>query len=146
MKQVQAFLETGVMKTVRVGHTGPLILVVEDSEVLRFSLVNWIESRFPEARVHSVESGEEALDAVRALRPEVVLMDINLLGIDGIEATRRIRAQLPSADVVILTTHDTPQHRLASARAGAAAFVAKQKLDTRLAPVLEKLFRARDSR
>jgi CheY-like chemotaxis protein len=134
------------MKTVRGGHAGPVVLVVEDSEVLRYSLVNWLQLRFPLARIHVVEDGEAAQESARTLRPDVILMDINLPGIDGIEATRRIKAQLPSADIVMLTTHDTPQHRLASAKAGAAAFIAKQKMDAHLAPVLERLLRARDSK
>jgi CheY-like chemotaxis protein len=133
------------MKTVRSGDAGPVILVVEDSEVLRSSLVDWLQMRFPQARVHAAEDGEVAQESVGALRPDVVLMDINLPGIDGIEVTRFIRAQLPSADVVMLTTHDTPQHRLAAARAGATAFIPKQKMDARLVPVLERLLRARDS-
>jgi DNA-binding NarL/FixJ family response regulator len=134
------------MKTVRSGHAGPVVLVVEDSEVLRSSLVDWMQMRFPQACIHAAEDGEAALESARALRPDVVLMDINLPGIDGIEATRCIKAELPSADVVMLTTHDTPQHRLAAARAGAAAFIPKQKMDARLAPVMERLLRARDSK
>ena len=134
------------MKTVRGSHAGPVVLVVDDSELLRSSVVGLLEIRFPHARIHTAEDGKAALESAHALRPDVVLMDINLPGIDGIEATRRIRAEFPSADVVMLTTHDTPQHRLAAARAGAAAFIPKQKMDARLAPVLQKLLRARDSR
>ena len=134
------------MKAARSGHAGPVVLVVEDSEVLRSSLINWLEMRFPQARVYAAEDGEAGLESARSLAPDIVLMDINLPGIDGIEATRRIRALQPGADVVILTSHDTPQHRLSSAKAGAAAFIPKQKMDVRLAPVIEKLLRARESR
>jgi DNA-binding NarL/FixJ family response regulator len=134
------------MKNLRGGHTVPVVLVVEDSEMLRSSLVNWLQMRFPQACIHAAEDAEAAQELVRALGPDIVLMDINLPGIDGIEATRWIKAQFPRADVVMLTTHDTPQHRLAAARAGAAAFIPKQKMDARLAPVLERLFRTRDSK
>ena len=120
----------------------PAILVVDDSDVLRLSLVNWLETRFPECRVRAVDSGEAALEEVRTLCPDVVLMDMDLPGIDGIEATRSIKFQAPRTAVVILTVHDTPHHRLAAARAGAVAYVPKHKLDQRLHLVLEKLLRS----
>ena len=120
-------------------------MVVEDGDKLRVSLVDWLEFHFPHCRIRAVESGEAALVEVRAFCPDVVLMDVDLPGIDGIEATRRIRSQVPSTAVVILTMHDTPPHRLAAARAGAAAYVPKHKIDQRLFPVLEKLLRARTS-
>lgn len=134
------------MKGFRAGRPERVVLVVDDSEVLRSSLTHWLQIRFPLARVHTAGDGETALESARSLRPDVVLMDIGLPGIDGIEATRRIRAHVPGVDVVVLTNHDTPQHRLAAAKAGAAAFIAKQKLDVRLAPVLERLLGARESR
>jgi len=124
----------------------PVILVVEDSPVLRPSLVNWLELRFPDCRIHAAESGEAGLEEVRTFRPDVVLMDIDLPGIDGIEATRRIKSQLPLTAVVMLTMHDTPHHRLAAARAGATAYVPKHEMDQRLHSVLQKLLRGHGSR
>jgi DNA-binding NarL/FixJ family response regulator len=115
--------------------------VVDDSQVLRLSLVNWLELRFPDCRIRAAESGEAALEEVRTFCPDVVLMDMDLPGIDGIEATRSIKSQSPRTAVVMLTVHDTPHHRLAAARAGAAAYVPKHKLDQRLHLVLEKLLR-----
>ena len=129
----------------RADSTRPAILLVEDSDTLRTSLVDWLEFRFPDCRIRTAQSGEAALEQVRTLCPEVVLMDIDLPGLDGIEATRRIKSQLPLTAVVMLTMHDTPYHRLAAARAGAAAFVPKDKIDQRLHLVLGKLLRGRDS-
>src|SRR5438552_14298034 len=53
-----------------------------------------------------------------------------LPGIDGLEAPRRIKGQAPKTAVVILTTHDTPRHRLAAAQAGAAGYIAKPDMET----------------
>ena len=120
----------------------PAILVVDDSQVLRLSLVSWLELRFPDCRILAAETGEAAVEEVRTACPDVVLMDMDLPGIDGIEATRRIKAQLPRTAVVMLTVHDTPQHRMAAARAGAVAYVPKHSMDQRLHSVLEKLLGA----
>jgi len=136
---------TDMMTLARTGPTRPAILVVEDSDALRVSLVDWLQFHFPDCRVHATESGEAALEEVRRLCPDVVLMDIDLPGIDGIEATRSIKSRLPSTVVVMLTMHDTPHHRLAAARAGAVAFVPKHEIDQRLHLVIERLLRARDS-
>src|SRR5207245_986441 len=92
--------------------TRPSILVVEDHRSLRLSIVTWLQHRFPGSLVQGAESGEEALVHARSVNPDVVLMDINLPGIDGLEATCRLKAQAPKTAVVILTTHDSPRHRL----------------------------------
>jgi DNA-binding NarL/FixJ family response regulator len=68
-------------------------------------------------------------------------MDIELPGIDGFEATSRIRAQAPETAVVMLTTHDTPQHRLAATNAGAVGYVAKHEMETRLEATVQDLLR-----
>src|SRR5262245_31023956 len=71
--------------------TPPSILVVEDYESLRSSVVQWLQVRFPGCAVEGVESGERALEHASAAHPDVVLMDINLPGIDGLKATRRLK-------------------------------------------------------
>jgi len=106
--------------------------------------VTWLECRFPGCIVHGVESGEEALKRVRAVRPDLVLMDINLPGINGLESTRRIKAQASKTAVVVLSAHDTPYHRLAAAKAGAAEYVAKRDMETQLAPTVARLLKPRE--
>jgi DNA-binding NarL/FixJ family response regulator len=123
--------------------TRPSILVVEDHRSLRASVVSWLQCRFPGSLVQGVESGEEALAHTCAARPNVVLMDINLPGIDGLEATRRIKAQAPKTAVVMLTTHDTPRHRLAAAKAGASGYISKRDMETLLEATVECLLQSR---
>jgi DNA-binding NarL/FixJ family response regulator len=132
-----------VMKTTKAcGARRPAILVVEDHETLRFTMVSWLQWRFPGSEVFSAASGEEALEQACAFRPHIVLMDIMLPGIDGIEATRRMKAAMPGIAVVIVTTHDTPQHRLAAAGAGAFKYVVKHEIESELEPTIESLIRS----
>jgi len=119
------------------------ILVVEDHGSLRTSVVTWLQYRFPGSLVQGVESGEEALARARSAAPDVVLMDVNLPGIDGLEATWRMKAQAPKTAVVILSTHDTPRHRLAAAKAGAAGYIAKRDMETLLEATVECLLQSR---
>ena len=110
----------------------PSILVVEDFQSLRSSVVQWLQVRFPGCTVQGVDSGERALEHASNARPDVVLMDIGLPGIDGLEATQRLKAQAPETAVVMLTAHDTPSHRRAAANAGAAGYVAKRHMEAQL--------------
>jgi len=124
----------------------PSILVVEDFALLRSSVVQWLQQRFPGCVVHGVDSGEQALEHARSARPDIVVMDINLPGIDGVEATCRIKAQAPEAAVVMLTMHDTPQHRAAAANAGAAGYVAKHEMEVQLESTVAALLNSRAGR
>ena len=121
----------------------PSILVVEDFASLRSSVVHWLGYRFPGCLVQGVASGEEALAHVRVARPDIVLMDINLPGIDGIEVTCRMKDQAPETAVVMLTMHDTPQHRAAAASAGAAGYVPKSEMEAKLESTVEGLLKSR---
>lgn len=70
-------------------------------------------------------SGEESIEATERLRPDLVLMDVNLPGIDGIEATRRLRALSPSPVVVLLSTYDEDSVDVPASQCGAVTYVAK---------------------
>jgi DNA-binding NarL/FixJ family response regulator len=117
------------------------ILVVDDHEPLRRSVVSWLEIRFPRCQVRGVESAEEALALADC--PDIVLMDINLRGIDGLEAALRMKTLAPETRVVMLTMHDTPHHRRAAANAGAAGYIAKRDMETQLEPTVAELLQAR---
>jgi len=125
------------------GSTRPSILVVEDHRSLRLSLVMWLQCLFPGSLVVGVRSGEEALAHAGNAPPDVVLMDINLPGIDGIEATYRMKALAHTTAVVVLSTHDTPHHRLVAEKAGAAGYIAKADMEKQLQATVEGLLRSR---
>jgi two-component system, NarL family, invasion response regulator UvrY len=77
-------------------------------------------------------SGEEAVEAVTRAQPSVVLMDINLPGISGIEATRRIVAAFPSVRVVLLSTYQADDLPADALSCGAVAYVRKEDLSPKL--------------
>ncbi|AEE44570.1 response regulator [Cellulomonas fimi] len=101
------------------------VLLVDDQALLRSGFRLVIESE-PDLRVvGEAADGRVALDQVAALAPEVVLMDIRMPGMDGIEATRRIVAAHPGSRVLVLTTFDVDDLAFAALRAGASGFLLK---------------------
>ncbi|NUR86329.1 MAG: response regulator transcription factor, partial [Nonomuraea sp.] len=76
--------------------------------------------------VGEAATGDEAVRQARTTEPDVILMDIRMPGMDGIEATRRVLAERPETKVVILTTFDTDEHVFAALRAGASGFLTKE--------------------
>ncbi len=117
------------------------VLVVEDHDAVRRSLCELLQSGFPGITCLEASSGEEAVDMASAADPMVVLMDIGLPGISGIEATRRIRARSPATRVVIVSIFDTAAHRADAAAAGAVGYVPKIELGHALLPVLARLLK-----
>jgi len=99
------------------------VLIVDDQELFRQAIAAVVAETDGFVVVGSTASGEEALCAVRRLRPSLVLMDVNLPGIDGIEATRRLRAAADAPVVFLLSTYEEDQFDVAGS--GAAAYVAK---------------------
>ena len=77
--------------------------------------------------VSEAGSGAEAISLAEVLRPEVVLMDLTMPGMDGISATSVLRSVAPATAVVILTLHDDAETRVRAVEAAAAAFVAKHQ-------------------
>jgi DNA-binding NarL/FixJ family response regulator len=121
----------------------PSILVVEDFPLLRSSVIQWLQMRFPECAIHGVGTAEEAREHTRASPAAVVLMDIDLPGMNGLEAVSRMKEQSPQTAVVMLTMHDTPGHRHAAVNAGAVGYVAKIDMEDHLGAMVEGLLRSR---
>lgn len=84
-------------------------------------------------------SGEEALVLAGDLRPDLVLLDFQMPGLNGIETTRRLRAILPELPVVIVTAHDDEAYRAAASAAGARGWVSKTEIADSLGPLLADL-------
>jgi DNA-binding NarL/FixJ family response regulator len=115
------------------------ILLVDDHDAMRGLLRELIGAAFPACRVLEASSGEAAVELCRAEKPEVVVMDILLPGMTGIQATRRIKALLPHAQVVMHSSNDASPYRDDSAAAGASAFVAKSQSHSKLVPAIAAL-------
>ncbi|MBM7026611.1 response regulator transcription factor, partial [Clavibacter zhangzhiyongii] len=101
------------------------ILLVDDQSLVRMGFRLVLESAPDLEVVGEAADGRTAIDQVAALRPDVVLMDVRMPGVDGIEATRRIVEGHPSVRVLILTTFDLDEHTFAALRAGASGFLLK---------------------
>jgi len=101
------------------------VLLVDDQELVRHGLRMIVESTDDLAVVGEAGTGEEALVAVASLRPDVVVMDVRMPGMDGIEATRRLTHEHPASRVLILTTFDLDEYAFSGLRAGASGFLVK---------------------
>ena len=99
------------------------VLIVDDQEPFRRAMAAVVDATDGFVVVGSATTGEESLAFAAELRPDLVLMDVNLPGIDGIEATRRLSSAPDGPVVVLLSTYDEDQFELAGC--GATAYVAK---------------------
>ncbi|MGA2471170.1 MAG: response regulator transcription factor [Solirubrobacteraceae bacterium] len=101
------------------------VLVVDDQALVREGLMTLLDAAAGIKPVAAAADGEEAIELCRRHRPDVVLMDLRMPKLDGVEATRRIRAQAPETEVVVLTTHSDEQSILDALSAGARGYLTK---------------------
>jgi len=102
------------------------VLVVDDQEPFRRAMVTVVEETDGFIVVGTAASGEDSLETAAAVSPHLVLMDVHLPGIDGVEATRRLTQRGGGPVVVLLSTYDEDQFDLEGS--GAAAYIAKAAL------------------
>lgn len=101
------------------------VMITEDDPLTRDSYRELIDSQSDMRVVGEVSSGLEAYQRVPILRPNVLLMDLHMPSMDGVEATRRILARVPDCRVLVVTIFDHPQDVEAAVLAGAAGFIVK---------------------
>lgn len=101
------------------------VLLVDDQSMLRMGFALVLNAEADIEVVGEAGDGAAALAMARALRPDIVLMDVRMPGVDGIQATASVLAELPRTRVIILTTFDLDEYAFAALRAGASGFLLK---------------------
>jgi DNA-binding NarL/FixJ family response regulator len=106
--------------------TGPIrILLVDDTALFRTAIAELVNGQDGLEVVGEAENGLEAVEKARALEPDVVVMDIEMPVMDGVQATRLIREQMPNVKVVMLTVSETDDHLFDAIRFGAQGYLLK---------------------
>ena len=101
------------------------VLIVDDQPLMLHALKTFIENEDGVSVVGTAEDGEAAVEAAKALEPDLVLMDIKMPRLNGIEATRKIVSEIPGTRVLALTTFSTLDYVVPALRAGAAGYLVK---------------------
>lgn len=117
------------------------VMIVDDHAVVRQGLRGFLELQPNIEVVGEAVDGVDAVEKAQALRPNIVLMDLVMPRMDGVQATRAIRTALPSTQVVVLTSFSEDEQVFASIKAGAAGYLMKDIQPTALAAALEKVAR-----
>jgi len=114
-------------------------VVVDDSSTFLRSLCSFLRDMPAVQVVGAADSAREAFVVVEEMKPDLVLIDLQMPGMNGLEATTVLRSRYPETHVILVTMHDTPELRQASLEGGACGFVAKGRLGQDLPAVLEQV-------
>ena len=118
---------------------GPTILIVDDNSEVR-ALIRRMSAQEPDlVVVGEAADGVEAIRLTHALRPDIVLLDLAMPHVNGLEALRRIKAERPATKVIIVTMHSEDAYRRAAEDSGADAFIVKKTLMTVLLPTIRRM-------
>jgi len=115
-------------------------LIVEDNRFNRDALKELFRRHFPAMIVEEASSGGEATQKVESFAPDLILMDIRLPDVSGLELTRKIKITNPNTKVLILTGHHYPEYREAAARCGADGFLVKGGSSKEILTMVESFF------
>lgn len=112
------------------------LLIVEDHALIRFGLKTAFETKDFINKIYEAGSAEEAIEIAKSNQLDVIIMDLGLPNIDGIEASKQIKTILPSVKIIILTSHNSEAEVLDSIKAGANAYCSKDINPERLTNIV----------
>ena len=115
------------------------LLLADDQALVRGALASLLDLEADMTVVAEVGRGDEVVEAAQRSRPDVALLDVEMPGVDGIEATRRLRAAMPDVKVVIVTTFGRPGFLRRALVAGASGFVVKDTPARQLADAVRRV-------
>src|SRR5215207_3842006 len=108
------------------------LLIADDHALVREGLRTMLSGEDGIEVVAEAHNGQQALEICRALGPDLVLMDVRMPVMDGLEATKRIKQEMPKTSVMMVTMHENPDYLFEAVKAGAAGYVLKDASGERL--------------
>ncbi|HKV57956.1 MAG TPA: response regulator transcription factor, partial [Ktedonobacteraceae bacterium] len=117
------------------------VLVVDDQRLMRDGIASLLEMQDAIEVVGTASNGQEAIEKAIALRPDVILMDVRMPVMDGVVATGRIRRELPSCRILMLTTFDDEAYIIDALRAGANGYLLKDLPAPDLASAVQAVYK-----
>jgi NarL family two-component system response regulator LiaR len=121
------------------------IVVADDHPLIRHALTSTIDEQPDLQTVGEATDGLEAVELCRRLKPELVLMDVLMPKMDGLEATRKIKRDSPRTSVLVLTASEDPNHLSEALKAGAAGYVQKEATTTETIEAVRKVLEGESS-
>jgi PAS domain S-box-containing protein len=115
------------------------ILIVDDHEMIRRGIRSFLLRRPDIDLCGEAVDGQDAIEKARDLKPDLILMDISMPRLNGLDATREIRRILPQTDVLVLSQHDSPEMMREAAHAGARGYIVKSSIADDLLTGIDKL-------
>lgn len=116
------------------------VLLVDDHAIMRDGVRALLGNNQDIEIVGEATDGKEALEKTRELAPDVIIMDIAMPGLDGLEATRIIKKDNPEVKILILTQYDSKEHVLSALKAGASGYLPKRALGSELITAIHVIF------
>jgi DNA-binding NarL/FixJ family response regulator len=117
------------------------VLLVDDHTIVRKGLRSLLDAEADIQVIGEAEDGREAVEKVGRLRPQVVVMDITMPGLNGLEATRQIKERFPQVQVVVLTMHTAEEYIFQILRAGTSGYVVKRAAPSELISAVRAAYR-----
>jgi DNA-binding NarL/FixJ family response regulator len=113
------------------------VVIADDDERFRWRVGQFLASELSVEIVGEAATGHEAVTCVRELRPDIVLMDVRMPGLNGVSATRALKEEMPDLKVIVLSVYDLEEYRDAALASGASAYVVKKSMIEELIPAMK---------
>ena len=117
------------------------LLIVDDHPLIRAGVRTLLERTLDEPEIFEAADGREALEIAATVRPDIVLLDISMPGLNGVEAARRLTTNLPACKVIMLSMHSHEERVAECIRAGAVGYVAKEGAVSEVMAAIEAALR-----